>query len=120
MHKLINDAMASLNIPYEPVEWTEADPPAVYFTSEFRGSPTTGEDGETHCDIILIGHCGGTYSSLLQCKDNIESFFKLGVTDARQTESVWIKFGYWQDVPTGLEGFKRIEIYLTAKKWRRY
>lgn len=120
MHILINDAMAALGIPYEPVEWTGENPPEVYFTSEFRGASTTGEDGETHCDIILIGHCRGTYSSLLKCKDNLERFFKLGVTASRPRESVRIKFDYWHDVPTGVEGFKRIEIYLTAKKWREY
>ena len=122
MHIMINNAMAALGIPYEPIEWTGEKVPPVYFTSEFHGDATSGEDGESSGEVILVGHCNGSYAELLAHKDHIEGFFKLGVSKYRPEthESVRLKFDYWMDVPTGVEGFKRIEIYLTAKKWREY
>lgn len=116
--KLIADAMNSLEIPYEFIEFT-SDPKSYYFVGEYTESESLTEDGLQESTFILTGTTtDGTWLDLENAKSKIKEFFNSisGYVATDQIGGVAIFYSNSFPIPTESD-FKRIQINLKIKEW---
>jgi len=112
MKELINTTMDALGIPYEYWEWTSRVP-KTYFTGEWSQQGTDPEAREVRGTFTLVGHSYEGLEALEVYQKLIYDHYKDGVNG----EGYAVYHDGYIDVPTDLEGFYRIEIYLDCMKW---
>ena len=116
--KLIADAMNSLEIPYEFIEFT-SEPKNYYFVGEYTESESLTEDGLQESTFILTGTTtDGTWLDLENAKSKIKKFFNSisGYVATDQKGGVAIFYSNSFPIPTESD-FKRIQINLKIKEW---
>lgn len=116
---IISDAMDSLGINYEFMEWT-SEPVYPYFTGEYQEVPTMNEDGMQETLFILTGFSRESWLALEDAKETIENHFgKVGgqTVSAKNGSAVAIFYADSLVIPTGDAELKKIQINLTVKEW---
>lgn len=120
--KFISDAMASVGIPYEFMEYTSAvNSVSSYWVGEYSEVEPITEDGLQEPQFILNGFGRGSWLKLEQQKKKIEKLFPAigGRTAILDNGSgVAVFYGNAFPVPTGDGFLKRLQINLVVKEWK--
>lgn len=119
--KFINDAMASVQIPYEFMEYTSSiDSISAYWVGEYNEVEPFTEDGQQEIQFILTG-TGKEWDELEAQKDKIKKLFP-GIQGRRAIlgdgSGIAVFYGNAFPIATGDGFLKRIQINLTVKEWR--
>lgn len=114
--EFIKDQMDDLNVPYSFWEW-HGDPPETYFVGEFSETSSLSEDGHLEGEFSLSGFTRGTYASLDAYRQLIYKRFRNGEKRCGAGGSCAVYYDHSMLVPTGVEGVKRMDIYLTTREW---
>lgn len=114
--QFMNEQMKALNIPYRFWEWGE-NPPQTYFVGEFDETSMLSEDGGLEGDFILSGFTRGTFADLEVYRAAIFARFRNGLKAVKDGHGLAIYYDHASPVDTGLEGIKRVDIYLTTYEW---
>lgn len=113
----ISDQLASIHVPYEFGEWTQAVE-YPYFVGDFNENVQRYEDGYTGGVFTLDGWCRGSGSrlKLTEISDKVKEVFddNRAVIDG---SAFFISYGSSMMVPTGEEDLYRITITLDTKEW---
>lgn len=120
--RFISDAMASVNISYEFMEYISAvDAISAYWVGEYTEEPPLNEDGMQETQFILTGTGKGSWSELEKQKEKIKKLFpanggRRAILDDKSGVAVF--YGNAFPVPTGDGFMKRLQINLTVKEWK--
>lgn len=119
MLKFITEQMASLQLPYEFMEWTQAVK-YPYIVGEYSDVPTYNEDGSEESSFILTVTTRGKWFELEQIKETIKKHFPsvFGLRGNTDSGSIAVYFSDAFPVPTGEADLKRLQINLTIKQWK--
>lgn len=119
--KFISDAMGSVQIPYEFMEYTSAvDAISSYWVGEYSEIEPIAEDGQEETQFILTG-TGKEWLELENQKNKIKKLFpeRWGRRAILEDGSgIAVFYGNAFPVATGDGFLKRIQINLTVKEWR--
>ena len=119
--KIISDAMDSLGINYDFMEWAgKASYP--YFVGEYQEITPQTESGEMETTFILTGFARGkdAYIELENAKKKIEYYFSKvsGKTVIAESGSaVAVFYANSLVIPTVDAELKKLQINLTIKEW---
>lgn len=119
--KFISDAMKSVGIPYEFMEYTSpVSATSSYWVGEYSEVEPTTEDGKQETQFILTGTTKGSWLALEEQKEKIEQLFPTasGMTAILEHSGIAVFYGNAFPVPTGDSFFKRLQVNLTVKEWR--
>ena len=113
--------MQSLGINYEFGRWS-GKPVYPYFVGEYVQTEATTEDGEQDCAFTITGFTRGTWDDLEKCRQKICAMFDpvAGYRTMDGRDAIVVYYDAATPVPTDTDELRRIQIDLTAKKWRAY
>lgn len=123
--KIISDAMETLGINYEFMEWTD-EPVYPYFVGEYQEIPSLNEDGMQETAFLLTGFARDSHDSknaylaLEDAKEKIEAYFnKVGgkTVIADSGSAVAVFYSNSLVIPSGDAELKKIQINLDVKEW---
>lgn len=115
--KTIIDQLAKINVSCELLEWTQVIK-YPYWTLEYTKDQIETEDGLAESAVILCGFTRERIMALELQKEKIKTLYRNGVTvlsPGGDSVSVFYDNGF--PVPTGDPELKKVEVYLTIKKW---
>lgn len=119
--KIISDAMESLGVEYGFGEYSGNPIVYPYFVGEYTETEPLTEDGLQETTFLLTGFSRGSWLTLENAKQNIETYFNrvCGKTViADNGSAVAIFYANSLIVPTGDAELKRMQINLKIKEWK--
>lgn len=117
--KIISDAMESLGLNYDFMEWT-GKPKYPYFIGEYQEITPTNESGMQESTFLLTGFSRESWPALEDAKEAIRDYFNKvsGKTViAEDGTAVAIFYANSFVLPTGDAELKKIQINLDVKEW---
>lgn len=115
----ISNLMQEIGIPYNFMEWAEAEVPDTYFVGSYIENPpvTLEENGHQVTTFILRGWTNGKWINLETYKEMIEKNLMKTAILADGT-GVAIFYDTAIPVPTYTQGWKSIKINLKIQEWK--
>lgn len=112
----MNQQLAEIGVPYRFWEWA-GEPPQTYFVGEFIETGGYSEDGRIEGEFTLSGFSRESYSALDVYRDLIYKRFRTPERAVINGRGVAVVYSHALLVPSGLDGVKRMEIYLSTNEW---
>ena len=118
--KAVNEAMESLGINYEFMEYKKTPIEYPYFVGEYQEVPLSVESGESETSFELNGFTRGLWSDLESAKERIRDYFDITTGKLLRTKSGAIAIFYLNSlvIPTESAELKRIQVNLLVKEWK--
>lgn len=117
--EFLNNALSTLGIPYEFMEWTSdlSDP---YFVGQYSEIPNPNEDGKEEADFLIIGATQNKFLELESVKEKIKNYFtNEGLTTILPNGcGIAVMYESAYPIPSIDEGIHRIQITLKVKEWK--
>ena len=117
--KIISDAMESLGLNYDFMEW-KGEPAYPYFIGEYQETPPVYENGLQESTFLLTGFTRDSWLALENAKELIQNYFNKVSGKTVITASgaaVAIFYSNSLVLPTGDAELKKIQINLDVKEW---
>ena len=121
VRRIINDAMTSLGLEYNFMEYAGNPVVYPYFVGEVTETEGVTEDGLQESTFLLTGFSRGTWLELEEAREKIENYFNSvsGLTVITDSGSgVAIFYAHSLVVPTGDAELKKVQINLSIKEWK--
>lgn len=118
--RIISEAMASANIPYEFGRFnSDTKTASQYWVGEYSESEPMTEDGMEESTFILTGVCFGSWYDLEQSKQKIKELFPAigGRIAIAEKSAVAIYYANALQLPSMDNDLKRMQINLKVKEW---
>lgn len=114
----IDDLLSNAGIHYEFGEWTSPELVYPYFVGEYSEQGSDTEDGLCEAEFTLNGFGRGSWLTLEDAKETIESVFENATSILPNGSGVSITNAGALIIPTGDAELKRIQISLNIKEWK--
>lgn len=114
----IGNRLTGAGIPYAFMRWEDDDFPETYFVGEYLESPTLTreENGRQISTFILRGYTRGSWLSIEQAKETIESVLPV-TTILPNGNGLCISYESAMPVPTADHEIKSIKIDFSINEW---
>lgn len=113
----INTLLTNANINYQFMEYT-SPLQYPYFVGEYTEPEPLNEDGMQESTFMITGTTDGTWLSLEEAKETIESVLDKKTAILSNGNGIAIMYSGSLVVPTVNERMKRIQINLLIKEWK--
>lgn len=117
----INEQFDKIAVPFALLEWT-SDVVYPYYVGEIHEDPPTTEDGFEQSTLIATGFHRGDAARLEEDKERIKKHFHPinGLHGQTDNGRIVVFFDGAFYIPTGEDGFRKIQINLLIKEWKVY
>ena len=116
---MISDAMESLGIEYGFATYAKNPVVYPYFVGTYKENDATTEDGLQETVFTINGWTRGSWMDLERAKAKVKALFPVTGDTAIALDGSGLAVSYVrsQQLPTGEEELKRLEITLSVKEW---